>query len=165
MRARALRAPVFLGSLPRQTGRCAPPPPIAASLLFIRPQKIFTIYRTWAAYVKDFFLSTEAMEHEVPCPCPRPAHRSFADSSGNIFGVKLCFLYFNCLLYDRHAYLCYIHIRHSEGFFEGAKPYLIHWGAKIINIMSPKFPETKWSLQARTRAARGVHLSTGPKRL
>ncbi len=25
MRARALRAPVFLGSLPRQTGRCAPP--------------------------------------------------------------------------------------------------------------------------------------------
>jgi hypothetical protein len=25
VRARALRAPVFLGALPRQTGRCAPP--------------------------------------------------------------------------------------------------------------------------------------------
>ena len=37
VRARALRAPVFLGPLVRQTGRCAPPPPpIAASLL---PQK------------------------------------------------------------------------------------------------------------------------------
>jgi hypothetical protein len=58
-RARALRAPVFLGSFPRQTGRCAPPPwPITASLLLIRPTKIFTIYRTWAAHVKGFFLST-----------------------------------------------------------------------------------------------------------
>jgi hypothetical protein len=78
------------------------PPTIAASLLLILPPKIFTIYRTWAAYVKGFFLSTEAMKYEVPCP--HPAHRSFADPSGNIFGVKLCFLYFNCLLYYRHAY-------------------------------------------------------------
>ncbi len=49
VRASALRAPVFLSSLPPQTGRCAPPP---------------------------------------------PAH--LADPSGNIFGVKLCFSYFNC---------------------------------------------------------------------
>ncbi len=33
VRARALRAPVFLGALPRPTGHCEPPPPIAASLL------------------------------------------------------------------------------------------------------------------------------------
>ncbi len=59
VRARALRAPVFLGSLPRQTGRCAPPsPPIAASLLRIWPPKIHKIYPTLAAHVKDFFLST-----------------------------------------------------------------------------------------------------------
>ncbi len=32
VRARALRAPVFLGSLPRPPLLCAPPPPIAASL-------------------------------------------------------------------------------------------------------------------------------------
>ncbi len=40
VRARALRAPVFLGLLTCQTGRCAPPPPIAASLLLIYPQKL-----------------------------------------------------------------------------------------------------------------------------
>jgi hypothetical protein len=49
----------------------------------------------------------------------------------NIFGVKLCFLYFNCLLYYRHAYQCYTHIHHSEGFFEGAKPFLFHLGSKL----------------------------------
>jgi hypothetical protein len=36
LRARALRAPVFLGALPRLTGRCAPSPTITASL---NPQK------------------------------------------------------------------------------------------------------------------------------
>ncbi len=35
VRARALRAPVFLGSLTRQKGRYAPPPSTAASLLLI----------------------------------------------------------------------------------------------------------------------------------
>jgi hypothetical protein len=35
VRARALRAPVFLSSLTHKTGRCAPPPPIAASLILI----------------------------------------------------------------------------------------------------------------------------------
>jgi hypothetical protein len=40
VRARALRAPVFLGSLTCQTVRCAPPPPIAASLLLIYPPKL-----------------------------------------------------------------------------------------------------------------------------
>jgi hypothetical protein len=33
VRALALRAPVFLGLSTRQTGRCAPTPPIAVSLL------------------------------------------------------------------------------------------------------------------------------------
>jgi hypothetical protein len=42
-------------------GALRAPPTIAASLLLILPPKIFTIYRTWAAYVKGFFLSTEAM--------------------------------------------------------------------------------------------------------
>ncbi len=75
VRARALRAPVFLGSLPRQTGRCAPPPPIAASLLLIQPPKIFTIYRTWAAHVQGFFLSNEPQRlwnMRSPSP-PRPS--------------------------------------------------------------------------------------------
>jgi hypothetical protein len=58
VRARALRAPVFFSSLPRQTGRCAPLPPAPASLLLIQPPKIYKIYRIWVADVKDFFLST-----------------------------------------------------------------------------------------------------------
>ncbi len=64
VRARALHAPVFLGSLLLQTGRCAPSTPIAASLLLIRPPKILTIYRTLAAHGKGFFLSL---------PPPRPS--------------------------------------------------------------------------------------------
>ena len=89
MRARALRAPVFISSLPHQTGRCAPPP----------------AHRSFAAYnstlknkinlsnlgrpnsgLFSFHGTTEAMKYEVPCPFP--THRSVADSFGNIFGSK-----------------------------------------------------------------------------
>jgi hypothetical protein len=71
VRARALRAPVFWNSLRRQTGRCAPHPPIAASLLLIRPPTINKIHRTRAARVKGFFLSTvpprpESIPYRVP---------------------------------------------------------------------------------------------------
>ncbi len=129
---------------------------------------------------------------------PAPAHSSFVDPSGNIFGVKLCtnatirpyffgfsffysfwmfsfcysllfllffsissysslliliflsllillvgailrllillFLYFYCLLYYRHAYKLYTHISYSEGFFEEAKPFLIHLGSKFMYL-------------------------------
>jgi hypothetical protein len=54
--ARALRAPVFLGSCHAKRGATRPPP-IAASLLFIHSPKIKIIHRTRAARVKDFFLS------------------------------------------------------------------------------------------------------------
>jgi hypothetical protein len=52
-------------------GAARPPLPIAASLLLIRPPKIFIIHRTWAAHVKGFFSfhwTTEAVKYEVPCP-------------------------------------------------------------------------------------------------
>jgi hypothetical protein len=70
VRVRALRALVFLASLTRKTGRCAPPPALAAPLLLIRPPKIFTIYRTWAAHVKSFHWTTEAMNMRSPAPAP-----------------------------------------------------------------------------------------------
>ncbi len=54
VRALALRAPVFLGSLIHQTGRCAPPTPIAASLLLIQSPKFNKNYQTRAALVKGF---------------------------------------------------------------------------------------------------------------
>jgi hypothetical protein len=40
VRARALHAPVFFSSLTHKTGRCAPPQPIAVSLLLIHSPKI-----------------------------------------------------------------------------------------------------------------------------
>ncbi len=89
-------------------GRCAPHPPIAASLLLIRPPKINKIHETRAARVKgfpenkcfssssnlglphqglcSFHWTTQAMKQQAPCP----AHRSFADPSGNVLGSKLC---------------------------------------------------------------------------
>ena len=78
----------------------------------------------------DHMQTAEAIKYEVPCPSP--AHRSFADASGNILRSKLCagattrpyffsylflffsfyilplliliFFYLNCLLYYRHAF-------------------------------------------------------------
>jgi hypothetical protein len=50
--------PSFLTHCHLKRGAARPSPPIAASLLLIRPLKIFTIYRTWAAHVKGFILST-----------------------------------------------------------------------------------------------------------
>ncbi len=67
----------------------APPLPIAASLLLIRPSKIYKIY--WAAHVKGFFLSTGPQRlWNMRSPAPRSAHRSFAYPSGNILRLKLC---------------------------------------------------------------------------
>ncbi len=58
--------PSFWAHCHPQTGRCAPPsPPVAASLLLIWHLKI----------------------HKISAP--RPAHRSFADPSGNILGSKV----------------------------------------------------------------------------
>ena len=46
MRARALRAPVFLGSVPRQKGRCAPPVHRSFAASYSSPQKNHLIPET-----------------------------------------------------------------------------------------------------------------------
>ncbi len=66
VRARALRAPVFLESCHAHRGAARPPFP---SQLRCSP-KIHKIYRTLSL--------------------PPPSHRSFGDPSGNIVGSKLC---------------------------------------------------------------------------
>jgi hypothetical protein len=58
VRARALCAPVFLGSSPRQTGRSAPRRPSQLRCFFLCIPKIKIFYLTRAARVKGFFLST-----------------------------------------------------------------------------------------------------------
>ncbi len=45
MRARALRAPVFLSSLPLQTRRCAPPPRPLQLRCFLLDLQIYKIYK------------------------------------------------------------------------------------------------------------------------
>ncbi len=198
MRARALRAPVFLSSLPRKTGGCAPTPlPNAASLLLIRPQKIYKIYRTWAAHVKGFFLSTgphadcrrlwnmRSAAHAPPIAAllilpaifwgqnyvpVRPNALIFFGFSFFYIVFYLLFLLFSSFssllfisflfisfypsllissfsssyrYYSLSSYSFFLYfkliivlqtwyLRHSEGFFEGAKPFLIHLGSKLM---------------------------------
>jgi hypothetical protein len=68
------RAPVFLGSLPCQTGRCAPPPPdhrsFAAS--YSTPKNIYMLSNLGRLRQGLFSIhwTTEAME--VPCPPASP---------------------------------------------------------------------------------------------
>ena len=181
VRAHALRAPVFLGSLPHQTGRCASPPAhrsFAASYSALknlgRPrQGLFSFHWT-----------TEAMRSPAPRPAP----------SGNILGSKVytsatirtnffgfsflqlldlflslfsffsyllfnfflffssyLFLFFSqgynsssyssplifstvCRITDMHInYIC-THIRHSEGFLEGAKLFLSSYSSLLYTI-------------------------------
>jgi hypothetical protein len=71
MRARALRAPVFLSSLPPQTGRCAPPPAhrsFAAS--YSTPKNIYNLSNLGRPHQElfSFHWTTEAMKNEDPCP-------------------------------------------------------------------------------------------------
>ena len=86
VRARALRAPVFWNTLPCQTGAARPTPPIAASLLLIRPPKIYKISRTWAVHVKGFFLSTGPQRLWGPLPPSHPSQLRW--SFRQCFGVK-----------------------------------------------------------------------------
>ncbi len=74
VRARALRAPVYLSSLPRQPGRCAPPRP-SQLRCFLFDSKLNKIYKIRAARVKSF--------PEINCfpsgsNLSRPRHRHFS---------------------------------------------------------------------------------------
>ena len=76
MRARALRAPVFLGSLPRQTGRCAPPLPAHRSFAvsYFTPKNILNLSNLGRPRQGPFSFhrNTEAMKYEVHLPPASP---------------------------------------------------------------------------------------------
>ncbi len=113
MRTCALRAPVFLGSLQRQTGRCAPPPrPSQLRCFLFDPQKYLQSIELGPPTSRASFFPMDHRGYEIWGPLPRTAHRSFADPSGQIFGVKLCsnaticpnfFVFF----YSFWAFFCY----------------------------------------------------------
>jgi hypothetical protein len=75
VRARALRAPVFLGSLPRQTGRCAPPPAYRSSAVsYFTPKNILNLSNLGRPRQGPFSFhrNTEAMKYEVHLPPASP---------------------------------------------------------------------------------------------
>jgi hypothetical protein len=89
LRARALRAPVFFSSLPRQTGRCAPPLADLSFAAYYSTPKNKQNLSNWGRPHQGLFSfhwTTEAMKYEVLCP--RPAHPSFPDPFDNILGSK-----------------------------------------------------------------------------
>ncbi len=182
--------PSFWAHCHAKQGAAPPPPrPTQIRCFSFDPKKYIKFIDLGPPMSKAFFFpldhmqTAEAMKYEVPCP----AHRSFADPSGNILGSKLCtsatkrpnifrfflfyivfldllfllffffffspfyfllihlFLSFSAYLslffsYRYYSYLLILlflyfklfvvlqtwYIRHSEGFFEGAKPFLIH---------------------------------------
>ncbi len=112
----AARTRLF-GFIATPNGALRAPPPIAASLLLIRPQKIFTIYRTWAAYVRDFFLSTEAMKYEVPAPAPHIAASLILPAI--FWGSNYVFYILNvCCMTDMHINVIHISVI-LRGFSRG----------------------------------------------
>ncbi len=76
VRARALRAPVFLGSLPCQTGRCAPPLPAHCSFAvsYFTPKNILNLSNLGSPCQGPFSFhrNTEAMKYEVNLPPASP---------------------------------------------------------------------------------------------
>jgi hypothetical protein len=75
MRARALRAPVFLGSLPRQTGSCAPPPlHCSFAVSYLTPKNILNLSNLGRPRQGPFSFhrNTEAMKYEVHLPPASP---------------------------------------------------------------------------------------------
>ncbi len=71
MRARALRAPVFLSSLPPQTGRCAPPPRPSQLLCFLfDPQKYLQPIELGPPTSRAFFFPLDHRGYEKWGPLP-----------------------------------------------------------------------------------------------
>jgi hypothetical protein len=93
VRARALRSPVFLGSLPRQTGRYAPlisaHRSFAAS--YLTPKNLFYLLNLGRPRqgLFSFHRTTEAMKCEVHLP-PAPPIAASLILPAIIWGSKLC---------------------------------------------------------------------------
>jgi hypothetical protein len=68
VRARALCAPVFLGSLPRKTRRCAPPRPSQLRCFLFDPQKYLHSFELGPPTSRDFFYPLDHRGYEIGNP-------------------------------------------------------------------------------------------------
>ena len=96
MRARALRAPVFLGSSPRQTGHCAPPAHRSFAASYSIPKIDKKNYRTRAARVRGF---PEIICFPSGSRLGRPRHGIFS-----FHWTVILFLFFSSYLFLFFSY-------------------------------------------------------------
>jgi hypothetical protein len=98
--------------------------------------KIFTIYRTWAAYVKGFFLSTEAMKYEVPCPSAPPIAASLILPAIFLGSNYVFYILTVCCITDMHINDIHISVI-LRGFSRGPS---LFWslGSKLCKYNVPR---------------------------
>ncbi len=105
VRARALHAPVILGSVTSKTGRCAPPPPpIAASLLLssslLRKLKHYTRMRYNVYWISDpnrFLLGISSYLHSLRFRSLQTSRVRFLSCLWGTFSLGWA----NCATYNR----------------------------------------------------------------
>ncbi len=69
-----------------------PPRPLQLRCFLFDPQKYIKSIELGPPTSRAFFFPLDHRGHEIwGPPAPRPAHRSFADPAGNIFGVKILY--------------------------------------------------------------------------
>ena len=111
-RARPCAARACLFELISQTGRCAPPPSIAASLLLIRPPNIYKIYKvlTYEEYraVSGVFQNIEPPPPfhpaSVSSPAPKAGGTHSPGSATILFFCSYLFLFFSSYLFLFFSY-------------------------------------------------------------
>ncbi len=118
MRARALRAPVFLSSLPPQTGRCGPPPPPRPSQLcfflldlqkYIKSAKYLHMKSTELCLASSKILTPHPLSTQRVCP---PPHQRRGGGGYTLAGKcdHLILLFISLLillvLYSASSYSC-----------------------------------------------------------
>ncbi len=130
MRARALRAPVFLSSLPPQTGRCAPlPRPSQLRCFLFDPQKYIKSIELGPPRSRVFFFP-QRLWNTVwgPLPPPRPSQLRWSFRQYIFLGSNYVFNTLTaCCITDMHINDIHISVILS-GFSRGPSLFLSIWG-------------------------------------
>ncbi len=135
VRARARRAPVFLGSLPRQTGRCAPPRPSQLRCFLFDPQKYLQSIELGPPTSRAFFFPQMLWNMRSPSPAP-PIAASLILPSIFLGSNYVFYILTVCCITDMHINDIHISVI-LRGFSRGPSLFWSIWGQNYVNIMSP----------------------------